>query len=149
MALISVLYLWVQNKIVEMEKLKRAYCYLFYKLYKMSEAAPSRWLSHWKASLAIMVLEIWLIAAILIYYKLFLNGDADIIGSNLIWVVMVLGIGLIDYYIFHNHDQWKNYIKEFDQLPKETSRRWGMWLWIIVALIIANFIFSFYLYYQI
>lgn len=132
-----------------MEKMKRVYYYLFYKFYKMSEAAPSRWWSDWKASLALIVLKIWFIVSILIYYKIFLNPNADIIGSEISWIFLVIIISLIDYFTFHHRDQWKEIVAMFDQLPKKQNRI-GSWIVLgVVLFVIANLIFSFYLYYQI
>jgi len=149
MGLISVLYLWVQNKIVEMEKLKRAYCYLFYKFYKMSEAAPSRWLSHWKASLAVDTLLFFLIFSLLIYYKVFVNKYTNVGGeTRIIWILGVF-ILIPNYFIFHHRDQWKGMVAQFDRLPKERNRRWGLVVWLIVTVVILNLIFSFFLMSQI
>lgn len=129
--------------------MKRVYYYLFYKFYKMSEAAPSRWWSDWKASLALIVLKIWFIVSILIYYKIFLNPNADIIGSEISWIFLVIIISLIDYFTFHHRDQWKEIVAMFDQLPKKQNRI-GSWIVLgVVLFVIANLIFSFYLYYQI
>jgi purine-cytosine permease-like protein len=124
------------------------YHYLFYKLYRYYEKGPSVWWSDWKASLSLIVLEIWLIASILIYYKIFLNPSADIIGSEGSWILLVIIIALIDYFAFHHRDQWKQIVIEFDNLPKRTNRIGGLVVFGFALLIIVNFILSFYLYYQ-
>ena len=57
--------------------MKKAYYYLFYKLYRFSEASPSRWLSDWKASLAIDVLILFVFSSMLNYYKIFLKKTSN------------------------------------------------------------------------
>ncbi|NGF77078.1 hypothetical protein G5B10_14410 [Fluviicola sp. SGL-29] len=131
-----------------MEKVKKAYYYLFYQLYKWYEKGPSVWWSEWKASLTLIVLEIWLISSLLLYYKVFLAPNADIVGSQLTWGILVLLLALIDYFIFHYNDQWKEIVLEFDELPKNKSKKGGWLVFGFVSLIALNFIFSFYLYYQ-
>lgn len=129
--------------------MKRAYYYLFYKFYKMSEAAPSRWWSEWKASLAIDVLAGLFIYSLLVYYKVFINRNTHIGGK--IETIMAIGILTImsSYFIFHHRDQWKEIVAEFDQLPKKKNRIGGWIVFSIVLFVIANLIFSFYLMSQI
>nr|WP_294860811.1 hypothetical protein [uncultured Fluviicola sp.] len=129
-------------------KLNKIYPYLFYKLYRWYENRSFAWLSDWKASFVIIVLEIWIIVSFLIYYKLFFNPEADIIGKEIIWGGMVLALSLIDYLVFHTRNQWKNYVKEFDRLSTRTNRIGGWIVFGVITLITVNFIFSFYLYYQ-
>jgi succinate dehydrogenase hydrophobic anchor subunit len=129
--------------------MKRAYYYLFYKFYKMSEAAPSRWLSDWKAGIAIIVLELFLISSLFIYYKVFVNRYVHLGESNWDVIISVLVVIIPNYFAFVHTDVWKEYIKEFDQLPKRKNRI-GSWIVFgVVLFVIANLIFSFYLMSQI
>src|SRR5690606_5124596 len=102
----------------------------------------------WKASFTLGILEIWLVVSLAIYYKLFINSDADVVGSEITWLLPLIALVLFDYFVFHHRDQWKGIVAEFDRLPKEKNRIGGWIVFGVVLLIIANFIFSLYLYYQ-
>lgn len=129
--------------------MKRAYYYLFYKLFKMSEAAPSRWWSEWKASLALDVVIGFFLFSLLIYYKVLINPYTHIGGKTETIIVLGILILIPNYFIFHYRDQWKEIVAEFDQLPKKKNRIGGWIVFGVVLLILANLIFSFYLMSQI
>lgn len=132
-----------------MEKLKRAYYYLFYKLYKFSEAAPSRWLSDWKAGVVIFVLEIWILLSIGVYYAVATKTVVELSIFKPIVFIPFLMLMVLNYYTFIHTDVWKDYVKEFDQLPKRTNRI-GSWIVFgVVVLVIANLVFAFYLMSQV
>lgn len=132
-----------------MNKIKRAYYYLFYKFYKMSEAAPSRWMSDWKAGLVIIVLELFLIASIANYYTVFIDRTLPLAElSNLSICIWVLIIVIPNYFAFVNTNVWKDYVREFDQLPKSVNRKGTLIVLGITLFVAANFIFSFYLYFR-
>ena len=125
-------------------KLKKLYYYLYYKLYKLSEAAPSRWLSDWKAELAIDILEGFFIFSLLTYYTVFVNRHFQIPNSFIIIMFYILTIALPNYFIFHRRDQWKSIVHEFDKIPKNKNRIGGWIVFIIILLVIANLVFAFY-----
>ncbi|MGN7758995.1 hypothetical protein ACTJIV_16100 [Chryseobacterium sp. 22532] len=127
-----------------MKSIKQGYYYLFYRLYKMSEAAPSKWLSDWKASMALGVLEIWFVISILIYYKVFSNSSVDILGTNIFWFLMVIILMIIDYFVFHHKNQWKNIVANFDQLSSKKNRIYSIIAWAVILLVVINMIFSYY-----
>ncbi len=123
---------------------RKLYQYFFYKLYKFSEAAPSRWLSDWKAGLAVDVLVFFVLFSLVIYYKVFFNRHLHLSKMNLEIVVFILLIGIPNYFIFHHNDQWKVIVHEFDKFPKRKNKIGGWIVFIIVLMIIANLIFAFY-----
>lgn len=128
-----------------MKNILKAYYYLFYKFYKMSEAAPSRWLSDWKAGVVILALEAWLLVSFIVYYKVFINRYFHLEVTHPVVIVPGTLIFLVNYFLFVHRDTWKDYVKEFDRLPKR-SNQIGSWIVFgIVLLVIANVIFSFYL----
>lgn len=124
--------------------MKRAYYYLFYKLYKFWEAAsdPKFW-SDWKAGVTIVTMELWIIISAMNYYNVFINKYFEITKAKLsIWGIIIV---IINYFAFLHTDVWRLYIKEFDQLPKRKNKH-GTWVVLSVVLFVAvNFIFSFYL----
>lgn len=127
--------------------MKRAYYYLFYKFYKMSEAAPSRWASDWKAGIAIIALEIILAFSLINYYNIFIDRFFEL--KRIYAIIGALIICAVNYFLFVHTDVWKDYVKEFDNLPKRTNF-WGSFIVFgITLLVIANLIFSFYFMSQI
>lgn len=123
------------------------YYYLFYKLYRFSEAAPSRWLSDWKASLAIDVLALFVFSSIINYYKVFFFPASTLGEGNLLLVFIVI-ISVLNYFIFHHRDQWKEFVNVFDKLPKQKNKIGSWAVFGVVFMVVFNFILSFYLYYQ-
>lgn len=132
-----------------MEKIKRAYYYLFYKLYKWYEKAPVVWWSEWKAVVSIVALEVWVIACLLNYYMLLFDNHLPLGSINTFSIYLFALIVIVpNYFIFIHKKKWKNYVQKFDQLPKRTNKIGGWIIFGLISFIIINFIFSFYLYYQ-
>ncbi len=121
----------------------KVYYYYFYKLYKFWETAPSRFWSEWKASLSIIVIQIWLIVSLFVYYKVFINRFYQL-NENLL-----LGIGffvfIMNYFVFHQKDKWKSKIQEFDSFSKRKNIIGGIIVWSLTVVVIIIIIFSFYL----
>lgn len=129
-----------------MVSIKRAYDYFFYKLYKSFEGAPSKWLSDWKASFFLMVIEIWVGLSMLNYFSvLFPRINLTDKFLTVISVSIVIVLATIKYYSFEHQDRWQSVVKTFDELPKYRNRIGTYIVWGIVLLILANLIFSFYL----
>lgn len=132
-----------------MKIIKKAYYYLFYKLYNHYENSSMPWGSDFKASASIGALEIWLILSILNYFLL-ITGKT--IGNLNIWQPFVfipaILLFLLHYFAFIRTDVWKEYNKEFDQLSREKNKRDGITTWCIIIFIIINTIFSYYLLFQ-
>jgi len=125
---------------------KKAYYYVFYKLYKFWEAisAPKFW-SNWKASLSIDILEIFLALSAIVYYAVFTRTILNIDIKKPVVLAPFAAIVVINYFIFHHHDQWKDIIVEFDQWEKRKNRIGGCVIGIVAVAIIANLIFAFYI----
>lgn len=119
-----------------MNKIKRAYYYLFYKLYKHYEDSSTPWWSDFKANTSIGALEIWLLLSILNYFLLFTGkkiGELNL-QQPLIFIPIAV-LFLLHYFSFIHNDIWKKYNREFDQLPKEKNKKNGIIVWIITILI--------------
>lgn len=111
----------------------------------MSEAAPSRWVSDWKAGIVIIVLELWILFSIGIYYAALTKTKIELDITMPIIFIPLLIIILINYLAFVHTDVWKEYVKEFDRLPKKKNRI-GSWIVLgVVLFVVANLIFPFYL----
>ncbi len=129
-----------------MVSIKKAYDYLFYKIYKHFESGPSIWLSDWKASFSILVLEIWLCLSVLNYcsiiFKKALLSDTILTICS---VSLVFLLAVIKYFTFEHQDRWKKVVKDFDDLPKNKNRIGSYVTLAVILIIIVNLIFSFFL----
>lgn len=128
------------------------YHYFFYKIYKSieytSELSGGKFLSAFKASLVMITLEIWILLSLGIYYTIIAKIKIELsISMPIIYIPLIIIIS-IDYFIFHNKNQWKNIILKFDKLTKKRNIIGGWIVCGVVVLIITNLIFSFYLFYQ-
>ena len=123
--------------------MKRIYYYFFYKFYKMSEAAPSKWASDWKASIVIAALEIWLLFSLINYYNVFV--DKDFFLPQIFYIIIGVAVFVLNYYLFIHTDIWKEYVKEYDKLPKDKNRLGGIIVFFTTFFILFNIIYSFYL----
>lgn len=131
-------------------RVKKIYPYIFYKLYRFSEAAPSKWWSEWKASIALLALELWLIVSVFVYYDvIFKKGLPDDTIIVLVGGIIIAILAWIKYYLFYRNDRWRAYVKDFDQLPQRQNIIGTVLVCILILLIISNLIFSFYLMSQI
>lgn len=132
--------------------IKKAYYYLFYKLYRHFQNAPSVWWSEWKATLALDVLVLLIPLSGLVYYMTFVDRHLDLSVKYLglfVGAFVTLFVVLPNYFIFNHKDQWRDIVNEFDQFPKKKNRIGGWIVWIIIFALIANLIFSYYLLYHI
>lgn len=130
-----------------MKKIEKMYYYFFYKIHKfidyLSEKAGGSFWSDYKAGLAIIALEIWLLFSFINYGTVFLEWS---IAFDEIWYVAIAGtICAINFYFFIYSDKWKDYFQEFEKFPKRQNMK-GTWIVILITLLITgNLIFSFYL----
>ncbi|SHG85525.1 hypothetical protein [Chryseobacterium vrystaatense] len=124
--------------------IKKLYYYLFYKLYKFWDyiSVPKFW-SNYKASLSIVILEIFIIISCTNYYNILYNSNSGIL-SNSGWITIVMLLVVVDYYVFHSKDQWNHIIIEFDESCSGKNKIYSILAWGLILLVISNMIFSFY-----
>ncbi|WDF61670.1 hypothetical protein PQ462_09830 [Flavobacterium sp. KACC 22758] len=129
--------------------LKKAYYYFYYKMYKLinytSEKSGGKFLTDFKTTLAIIALELWLVASLLNYYNIFIDSSLDF--SKVTYVVIAVVIALFNYLIFTNNVSWKKFNNQFEELPATVNKKGSFIFFGIVLFIICNFIFSIYLLY--
>ncbi|MFC4687676.1 hypothetical protein ACFO4P_12095 [Epilithonimonas pallida] len=130
-----------------MKKIKRAYYYFFYKIYKAAKYTSypfGDFLLDYRALIGVVILEAWIYISLLIYLS-FINklpGELTIL-SPLVYIPAI-SIFVINYIAFIHTDIWKQYNKEFDNLSKKQNRI-GTWIVLgIVLAIIGNLILSVY-----
>ncbi|WP_454046228.1 hypothetical protein [Chryseobacterium sp. Marseille-Q8038] len=94
-----------------------------------------------KAGLVILTLELFLWMALLNYYSLANNIRFDLtVASPILFIPLILAC-ILNYYLLIHTDGWKEYNKEFDQLPIEKNKKGGIIVWCTVALIVINLFF--------
>lgn len=130
--------------------MRKAYYYLFYKIYKIMLWTSSPFedlFSKYRAGLAIIVLELWCIFTIQNYYEI-INDVNPTSSSNLFIYITGFLIIVFNYIAFDYYENvWKNYNKMFDNLPRRKNVIGGIIVWLIIFFIILNFFIStFYLH---
>lgn len=123
------------------------YYYLYYKLYKLAEAAPFRWLSEWKASLFLDALVFFTMISAMNYYSFIFNVDIVIEDPHFFVIISYYLICLPNFFMFNFNNQWKKIVKKNDALPPKLQNTKGIIAWITIFLILTNLIFSFKLLY--
>jgi hypothetical protein len=132
-----------------MNKIKKAYYYLFYRLYKYYNSGTFVWGSDWKAVFIIEVLWLFIGGALLVYYKVFIDRSIHIGDSKILLIVFLIAISVPHYFIFHHRDQWKEIVNEYDKLPKKKNLIYTIVVLLFILLVFFNFFFAFYLMSQI
>jgi energy-coupling factor transporter transmembrane protein EcfT len=125
--------------------IKKAYYYFFYWLYKLAMTGAIKSLSRFYATLAILVLEIWFALSYFVYYKIFVDRHSSFEVKSPQVIAFFIAILILNYYAFMHTDNWKEYVAEFDQWPKSKNNTGRIIVICIIAVIISNLIFSFYL----
>jgi hypothetical protein len=125
------------------------YYYLFYKFYKIALTGAIKSLADWYASLAIGALEIFSLISIYNYHKVFFDryDTIEIRSFKVLFPLFIILV--IHHFAFNGTDKWQNYVNEFDQWPLQKNVV-GSWVVAIVVLVmIANIIVSYYLLSQV
>lgn len=104
--------------------------------------------SKFRASLALIALELWIIFTIRNYYHIVSNINPKLSSNLLLYVIAILIIAsnyiTLDYYDYI----WKKYKDEFDQLPEKKNIIGGIIVWGIILFITVNFLASIHYLYQ-
>ncbi|MGI9582453.1 hypothetical protein ACR1PO_14650 [Chryseobacterium sp. RRHN12] len=132
-----------------MEKIKKAYYYLFYKVYKSiqytSEMVGGAFWTDFKAGLVILTLELWIVGSFLNYYSIINDKKLNIDTISPILLTSLVVFSIINYFSFIRTDIWKTYNKEFDKLSEKENQKGTTIVWVITICITTNFFLSVYL----
>lgn len=124
--------------------LKKAYYYLYYKLYRFAVSISDDAINEWKPLITILVLEILLIAEIFIWHSIATKKIFVVNNPLFSFLPTVAIIGTANYLFFLHRDKWKGYITEFKQYDKKNKYIGGMIVSTVIALIVASVIIAFY-----
>ena len=121
-----------------MKKIKNAYYYFFYKIYKFWEyvSVPKFW-SDVKALISIDVLVLFTVSSAFFYFDLSF-------GNKTTFIICLMLMMLISNHLILRENICKEYINHFDNLPKLKNKIGGIIVGSIVLLILTNFTFSIY-----
>lgn len=135
----------VRNKPTKMKTIKQYYYYLFYNFYLLFEAAPSRWLSYWKATAAMTILAVYIFAVFEGYFLVITK--IDLFSENAIWIMVLVGAsaGLLNYFIFIHDDQWQIIITIFDDLSMKKRRLGRLLFLVFIMFVFFSLVYMFYL----
>ncbi|MCQ4142531.1 hypothetical protein [Chryseobacterium sp. EO14] len=99
-------------------------------------------LSHYRAGLAIIALEFWIVFIFQNFYYIFNNINPKS-GSDLLLYIVGFFIVVFNYATFdYNKSIWQNYNLEFDKLPRKTNILGGIIVWTIIFFITIIFFVS-------
>ena len=124
--------------------MKKAYHYLYYKLYNFAVSVSDDALNEWKPFITISILEILLMFEILVWYSVITKEIVVIDNPLVAFLPIATIIGIANYYFFLNKHKWKNYVEEFRQYNKRRKTYGGIAVFLVISLIIASVILSFY-----
>ncbi len=129
-----------------MNKIKRAYDYLFFTIYRFWETALSKWWSEGKTIITLIILKILIllnIYGLVIYnYKVLEN---PISKSRYFPYILALIIYLFDHYYFLHKKKWKKKVHSFKGINKKKDKMGIIIVCTAILLIFSSFIYSIYL----
>jgi len=109
------------------------YRYLFYRLYRFAEAAPSRWWSEWKAAVVLSVIES--VALITMLGALESFTVRRLIPQDPINIYTVFGVLVlmgIKHWVFIDQEQWKKDEVDFQQMSARKRRKLNVAFWLVI-----------------
>jgi len=129
-----------------MEKIKKAYYLLFYKIYRFYKSMEDDGFADWKAKLFIEILHIFILTIIVGQIQLITKWR--IIPNEIpkIWIIPILLIIVNFTDKFFSFEKWKNYEEEFRSYSRQKNRLINFIVFCIIFGTLLLLIFTFYLY---
>jgi hypothetical protein len=124
--------------------LRKAYYYLYYKLYKLAVSVSDDALNEWKPLVTILILEVLFIAEIFVWYSVATKKIFVVNNPLASFLPMVAVIGIANYLFFLHKDRWKNHIDEFKRYDKKRKLIGGAMVCLLITLIIGSLLMAFY-----
>jgi len=124
--------------------IKKAYYYLYYKLYNFAVSISDDAINEWKPLVTIGILQVMIIAEIFVWYSILTKKILTLANPLTSILLIVAVIGLSNYFFFLHRNKWKGYIAEFKQYGKRKKKIGGIIVFLLIASVVASVIFSFY-----
>lgn len=124
--------------------IKKAYYYLYYKLYRFAVSISDDAINEWKPLVTILILEVLLIAEIFIWYSVATKKIFVVSNPLTSFLPVVAIIGIANYIFFLHKNRWRNYVDEFKSYDKKRKSFGGLIVFLVIALIVASVMLAFY-----
>lgn len=119
------------------------YHHIYYKLYKVSGVYFTNSLKKESAFVFILILELITILSFVNYY---IYKTKHIIDFDMIELLVIsIILSLINYNVFFSKSQWKMIVQEHEKLTDKKNRLGTLCVCSLIIILLANFIFSYYL----
>ena len=113
-------------------KLKKAYYYLYYKLYNIGMAISDDFLREWKPFVTIVALETMILMEIMIWYIVVTRKSITVPNPSAVFVPMTIIIAFFNYLFFLEKSKWRRYIAEFEEYDKQKGSL-GFWMVLLIV----------------
>jgi len=123
-----------------MQKFKTIYEYLFFFLYNSVNSIRGNIFVKTKAIFLVAVLDLILLCSIYTYYIVIYKAQ---LVSKEVFLTPVCLLAVLNV-LFFNNKNTTTFISEFESWPENKRKKWNWIMRVIIALIVGNFIFSFY-----
>jgi len=125
--------------------MKFFYELFFYKFYKISEAAPSKWMSEWKALFCISLIFIFCMYLVAIYYSI-LSRELMFEKLDTTKIILICSfVVIINFIYFFVFKPWNLIIIQFDKFEKKKKRNLNYFFFTFLLFLFIFLIFGFYL----
>lgn len=124
--------------------IKKAYYYLYYKLYRLAVSISDDAINEWKPLVTILILEVLLIAEIFIWYSAATKKIFVLSNPLTSFLPVVAIIGTANYIFFLHKSRWRDYVDEFKSYDKKKKSFGGLIVFLVIALIVASVVLAFY-----
>jgi hypothetical protein len=124
--------------------IKKAYYYLYYKLYRFAVSISDDAINEWKPLVTILILEVLLIAEIFIWYSVATKKIFVVSNPLTSFLPVVAIIGIANYIFFLHKNRWRNYVDEFKSYDKKRKSFGGLIVFLVIALLVASVMLAFY-----
>ena len=116
-----------------MMNLKKAYYYLFYKLYRIGKMSAFLSQSEWIGFLLINIICFFFVFSLFNYFSVVFSS---IRINDILFYIMYGLICIYNFVTFHLWDQWKKIIQEFNKLPEKEKCVWDLFVYLFIGLIL-------------
>lgn len=122
-----------------MERIRRAYYYFYYRIYKTFSKDDHPLLSvGFRADVVVMAVKIWTAISFFEYLSILLGYRIELsITEPLGFMPVVLALCSTLYFLTFSR-KWKPYFEEFEKLPKRKNLTGGIIVWGMVILSFIN-----------
>lgn len=124
--------------------MKRAYYFIFYKIYSFFKSISDDGWADWKAFVIIGSSQMLLFIELLIWYTIIFRTSININKPKYIVIPITIFLAIANYYILLHKERWREYENEFKTHSKTKSLLAGWVVFLVLACVLGSLIFAFY-----